>query len=56
MPKPAAAGFSPRPKLMAPLRVKRVEGAEGGGFNVVAVRMAAEKPPCDPPPDDKLRM
>ena len=31
-----AAGFSPRPRLLAPLRVQRVERAEGGGFTVVA--------------------
>ena len=31
-----APGFSPRPKLLAPLRVTRVEEAEAGGFNVVA--------------------
>eukprot|EP00966_Prymnesium_polylepis_P176537 4086827-Prymnesium_polylepis.2 len=31
-----APGFSPSPKLLAPLRVKRVEKAEAGGFNVVA--------------------
>ena len=40
-----AAGFSPSPKLLAPLRVQRVERAEGGGFNVFAVWKAAEAPP-----------
>ena len=37
-----AAGFSPRPKLLAPLRVKRVEKADEGGFNVVAEWKASE--------------
>eukprot|EP00966_Prymnesium_polylepis_P201946 4678784-Prymnesium_polylepis.1 len=37
-----AADFSPRPKLMAPLRVLRVEKAAEGGFNVVATWQAAE--------------
>ena len=40
-----AAGFSPSPKLMAPLRVKRVERAAKGGFNVIAEWKAAEPPP-----------
>ena len=31
-----APGFSPRPRLLAPLRVTRVEEAEGGGFDVFA--------------------
>ena len=44
-----AAGFSPRPKLMAPLRVLRVERAAAGGFNVVAAWKAAERlPPPGP--------
>jgi putative flavoprotein involved in K+ transport len=38
-----AAGFSPRPKLLAPLRVQRVEQAEGGGYNVIAQWKAAER-------------
>jgi putative flavoprotein involved in K+ transport len=37
-----AAGFSPRPKLLAPLRVLRVERAAVEGFNVIAVRKADE--------------
>ena len=37
------ARFSPRPKLLAPLRVLRVEQAAEGGFNVVAAWKAAEK-------------
>ena len=37
-------GFSPKPKLMAPLRVRRVEEAKGGGYNVVAEWKAAEPP------------
>ena len=37
-----AAGFSPRPKLLAPLRVRRVEKAPGGGFNVIATWKATE--------------
>ena len=37
-----AAGFSPRPKLLAPLRVLRVERAQAGGFNVVAQWKAPE--------------
>ena len=36
-------GFSPKPKLMAPLRVRRVEEAKGGGYNVVAEWKAPEK-------------
>ena len=40
-----AAGFSPRPKLLAPLRVLRVERAAEGGFNVIAEWKAAEPPP-----------
>ena len=44
-----AAGFSPRPELLAPLRVLRVEKAPAGGFNVVAVWKAAESlPPPGP--------
>ena len=44
-----APGFSPRPKLMSPLRVKRVEKAATGGFNVVARWKAAEQvPPTEP--------
>ena len=38
-----AAGFSPRPKLLAPLRVIRVEKAAAGGFNVIATWKAAEE-------------
>ena len=38
-----AAGFSPRPKFLAPLRVLRVERAEKGGFNVIATWKAAER-------------
>ena len=37
-----AAGFAPRPKLLAPLRVQRVERAQKGGYNVVATWKAAE--------------
>ena len=37
-----APGFSPRPKLLAPLRVERVERAAEGGFNVIATWKAAE--------------
>ena len=37
-----APTFSPSPKLLAPLRVDRVEKAEGGGYNVVATWQAAE--------------
>jgi hypothetical protein len=37
-----APGFSPRPKLLAPLRVLRVERAAAGGFNVVATWKAPE--------------
>ena len=40
-----APGFSPSPTLLAPLRVLRVEGAAGGGFNVFAEWKAAETPP-----------
>jgi len=36
-----AEGFSPSPKLLAPLRVQRVERAPEGGFNVVAAWKAA---------------
>ena len=44
-----APGFSPRPKLLAPLRVLRVERAAAGGFNVVATWKATEKlPPPGP--------
>lgn len=46
-----AAGFSPRPKLLAPLRVLRVERAETGGFNVIAAWKAAQ----DLPPPGPLR-
>ena len=38
-----ASGFSPQPKLLAPLRVTRVEKAAGGGFNVIATWKAAEE-------------
>ena len=45
----SAASFSPRPKLLAPLRVLRVERAAGGGFNVVGAWKAAEQlPPPGP--------
>eukprot|EP00966_Prymnesium_polylepis_P316143 7304679-Prymnesium_polylepis.1 len=37
-----AAGFSPGPRLMAPLRVVKVEKAAKGGFDVTAVWKAAE--------------
>ena len=40
-----AADFSPRPKLLAPLRVLRVEKAAAGGFNVIAKWKAAERLP-----------
>jgi len=40
-----ATGFSPRPKLMAPLRVVSVERASEGGFNVAAEWQAAPPPP-----------
>jgi len=44
-----AAGFSPRPKLLAPLRVLRVEKAKAGGFNVIAAwKGAQELPPLGP--------
>ena len=42
-----AAGFSPRPELLAPLRVRRVERAEGGGYNVIAEWKAAEHFPLN---------
>ena len=48
-----AAGFSPRPKLLAPLRVLRVEKAAAGGFNVIAKWKAAERLP--PPGRLQLR-
>lgn len=48
-----AAGFSPRPKLLAPLRVLRVEKAPAGGFNVTAAWKATEAE--DLPPQGKLR-
>ena len=38
-----APGFSPRPKLLAPLRVVRVERAAEGGFRVTAAWRAAEE-------------
>ena len=38
-----APGFATPPKLMAPLRVLRVEKAPAGGFNVIAAWKAAEK-------------
>ena len=38
-----AAGFPTPPKLLAPLRVLRVEKAPAGGFNVIATWKAAEK-------------
>ena len=38
-----APGFSPRPKLLAPLRVLRVEKVAEGGFNVIAAWQAAEQ-------------
>ena len=37
-----AETFSPRPRLLAPLRVERVEKAEGGGYNVIATWKAKE--------------
>ena len=40
-----AAGFSPRPQLLAPLHVKRVERAAAGGFNVIAEWQAADDTP-----------
>ena len=44
-----APGFAPRPKLLAPLRVVRVEKAAGGGFDVVATWKGAESlPPSGP--------
>ena len=44
-----APGFSPRPKLLAPLRVLRVEKAKkGGGFNVVASWKATDAEPQGP--------
>lgn len=48
-----AAGFSPRPKLLSPLRVRRVEKAATGGFNVIANWKAAERLP--PPGRLQLR-
>lgn len=44
-----AAGFSTRPKLLAPLRVVKVEKAESGGFNVTAVWKAPEDLPQGSP-------
>ena len=42
-----AADFSPRPKLLAPLRVQRVEKAEDGGYNVIATWVdRATHPQC----------
>ena len=38
-----APGFSPKPKLLAPLRVLRVEKAATGGFDVIATWKAAEE-------------
>lgn len=44
-----AAGFSPCPKLLAPLRVLKVEKAKAGGFNVIAAWKAAQDlPPLGP--------
>jgi len=40
-----APGFSPRPELLAPLRVQRVEKAKGGGYNVIAEWKATEQLP-----------
>ena len=40
-----AADFSPRPKLLAPLRVQRVEKAEDGGYNVIATWRAEPHTP-----------
>lgn len=40
----SAAGSCPSPKLLAPLRVLRVERAAEGGFNVIAAWKAAEPP------------
>lgn len=37
-----AEGFSPRPKLLAPLRVLRVERAPSGGYDVIAEWKKAE--------------
>ena len=39
-----APSFSPRPKLLAPLRVTKVEEVESGGYNVIAEWKAAEPP------------
>ena len=39
----SAPDFSPSPRLLAPLRVKRVEKAEGGGFNVVGTWKDAKR-------------
>jgi putative flavoprotein involved in K+ transport len=39
-----APGFASHPKLLAPLRVLRVEKAAAGGFNVVAAWRAVEPP------------
>ena len=39
-----AEGFDPKPALLAPLRVLRVEAAPGGGFDVVAAWREAEAP------------
>lgn len=44
-----ASTFSHRPKLLAPLRVVKVEKATAGGFNVIAAWKAAESlPPPGP--------
>jgi hypothetical protein len=43
-----AAGFSPRPKFLAPLRVLRVEKVEAGGYNVIATWKAAQDLPSHP--------
>ena len=46
-----AEGFSPQPRLLAPLKVVRVERAAGGGFDVFATWKAAEALP----PTGKMR-
>merc|ERR1712241_902875 len=43
-----ASNFSPRPQLLAPVRVLRVEKASDGGFNVIAEWKKVEKAPSAP--------
>ena len=43
-----APGFSPQPQLFSPLRVVKIEKAEGGGFDVTAEWKAEEEAPHAP--------